>query len=275
MADDKLENKILKVIKDKHISHSELNALIDRIKTPIQKAKDNNHYWSQKHSKIAIASDFHVGSTYKNQKVLDDMFKRFKKAGVDAVYVAGDITEGYNMRPGHSFICELHGADAQIEGVINSVPDINKPIYFITGDHDYSHYKRQGVDVGKHIDAGRKDMHYLGMFEADINLTKNTKLRIKHPGGGVAQAFSHNLQRIVDRTKDKDKSDILALGHYHKLLYVDYHNVHGFLAGTTQDRTEWMNAKNIEAMLGGWVLDVYTKRNGKIDKLGMTLLPYY
>ena len=272
---ENLEKKLLKELKDRNLSKGELNAVIDQLKNPDLSPKTYRHYWSHNHSKIAICSDFHIGSVYKNMSNLEDMFKRFKKDDVDAVYISGDISEGYNMRPGHSFICDLHGADAQIDGIVSQVPNINKPIYFITGDHDYSHFKRQQIDIGKHIEEKRDDMHYLGMFEANVYLGKNTKLRLKHPLGGVAYAYSHHLQKIIDRTKDDDKPDIFALGHYHKLLYVDYHGVHGFLAGTIQDQTEWMKGKNIEAMKGGWIVDVYMKRNGQIDKLEMKLLPYY
>jgi len=268
----KLEKKLLKEVKKRNITFSEVNAIIDRIKNPELKVKTVQHYWGGKHIKIGLGSDAHIGSIYKNQSTLDDIFKRFKKEGVEAVYLAGDMTEGYNMRPGHSYICNLHGADAQIKGTIDDIPDINKPIYFITGDHDYSHFKRQGIDVGKHISDGRKDLHYLGMFEADVDLGKHTKMKLKHPAGGSSLAYSHQLQRIVDRMDDKP--EILALGHYHKLLYVNYHKVHGFLAGTVQNQTEWMNNKNIEAMKGAWILDVYMKRNGAVDRLDMKLLSY-
>jgi len=197
----KAEKNLLKEIRRKALSYGELNAVIDQIKNPPIKGGVSKHYWAKRHCKIGLCGDLHIGSKYADYETLSDIFKRFKKENVNAIYMAGDITEGYNMRPGHSFECNMHGADAQINEVVKRVPNINKPIYFITGDHDYSHYKRQGVDVGKHIEEQRKDMHYLGMFDADIMLAKKTKLRLVHPAKGTAYAL------CVD-----DKTEILTEG---------------------------------------------------------------
>lgn len=271
----KLENKILKELKDRNVSQDELNAVIDQIKNPSFAVSQHKHHWGKTHSKIGLCSDFHVGSKYTRYNVLDDIFNRFKKDGVDAIYVAGDITEGYNMRPGHSFECDMHGADAQIKGVIERVPDIGKPIYFITGDHDYSHYKRQGVDVGTHIAKGREDMNYLGMFDSDIELAKNTKLKLTHPAKGTAYALSYHPQKMMEAFSGGEKPNILAIGHYHKVEYLFYRNIHCFQTGCIQSQSSWMKRMNIAAMTGAWIADVFTKRNGEIDKLEMKLLPYY
>ena len=271
----KLEKSLLKEIKDKNITQGEMNALVDQIKHPNMEGKPYKHYWGQRHSKIALCSDTHIGSKYTRYDVLEDIFKRFKKDGVDAVYLAGDITEGYNMRAGHTFECNLHGADAQIKGVIEKIPDIKKPIYFITGDHDYSHYIRQGIDVGKHIDEGRKDMHYLGMFNADIELDKNTTIKLMHPAKGTAYALSYHPQKIIEAFSGGEKPNILAIGHYHKIEQLFYRNIHAFQTGCIQSQSAWMKRMNIAAMTGAWILDVYTKRNGEIDKLESKLLAYY
>jgi len=272
----KLEKTLIKEIKAKNISQGEINALVDQIKHPnFESTGTHKHYWGQKHSKIGLCSDLHIGSKYTKYEVLDDIFKRFKKAGVDAVYIAGDITEGYNMRPGHSFECNLHGADAQIKGVIDKIPSIGKPIYFITGDHDYSHYKRQGIDIGTYIANGREDMKYLGMFDADIELAKNTKLKLVHPAKGTAYAISYQPQKLIEALSGGEKPNILAIGHYHKMEYLFYRNIHSLQTGAIQSQSSWMKRMNIAAMTGAWIVDVYTKRNGTIDKLIPTLLPYY
>jgi len=271
----KLEKKLIKEVNNKKLSQVEINAIIDQIKNPSLEVNVHKHYWGQRHCKIALCSDTHIGSKYTNYSVLEDLFKRFKKDSVDAVYIAGDITEGYNMRPGHSFECDMHGADAQIKGVIDNIPDINKPIYFITGDHDYSHYKRQGVDVGKHIAEGREDMHYLGMFDADIELTKNTKIKLVHPAKGTAYALSYHPQKMMEAFSGGEKPNLLAIGHYHKIEYLFYRNIHCFQTGAIQSQSDWMKRMNIAAMVGGWIVDIYTKRNGEIDKIEPKLLPYY
>jgi len=272
---ENLEKKVLKELTDRNLSIGELNAIIDQLRNPDLEINNVKHYWGQKHCKIGLCSDIHIGSKYTDYITLDDIFKRFKKDNVNAVYMAGDITEGYNMRPGHTFECNLHGADAQIKGVIEKTPDINKPIYFIAGDHDYSHYKRQGIDIGQHIQQGRKDMHYLGMFNADIMLSNKTKLRLAHPRKGTAYALSYHTQKMVEAFSGGEKPNILAIGHYHKIEYLFYRNIHCFQTGTIQSQTTWMKTMNLAAMKGAWIVDIYMKKNGTIDKLKMELLPYY
>jgi len=228
---NKQQKLILKEIDKKKLSNSELEAIIDQIKNPNLIVNKYKHLWGSRHLRIGLGGDTHIGSKYTRYEVLDDIFKRFKKEKVDAIYLTGDITEGYNMRPGHSFECNLHGADAQIQGVIEQIPDINKPIYFITGDHDYSHYKSQGVDVGIHIEKGRNDMHYLGMFNADIELAKNTTIRLSHPAKGTAYALSYYPQKMIESLSGGEKPEILAIGHYHKIEYLFYRNIHTFQTG--------------------------------------------
>jgi len=270
-----LEKKVVKELKERNMSVGELNAVIDQLKNPDLKVSKEKHYWGHRHCKIGLCSDIHIGSNYFDQWILNDIFKRFKKDSVDAVYVAGDITEGYNMRAGHSFECNLHGADAQIKGAIEKIPHITKPIYFITGDHDYSHFKRQGIDVGKHIDEDRKDMHYLGMFNADIMLNKYVKLRLTHPRKGTAYALSYHTQKMIDAFSGGEKPNILGVGHYHKAEYLYYRHINAFQCGCIQRQTNWMKTMNLSAMLGAWIVDVYMNRTGWIDKLEMKMLPYY
>lgn len=267
--------KLEQLILERDLSTAEINALIDQIRNPNLKPKTYQHLWGTKHIKIGLMGDVHIGSIYEDHGVLKDLFNRYKKEGVDAVYVTGDLTEGYNMRPGHSFECYLHGADKQIEGVIEKFPHIGKPIYFITGDHDYSHFKRQGIDVGRHISEKREDMVYLGMFYATINISEKTNLMLMHPTKGTAYALSYHPQKIAEAFSGGEKPNILALGHFHKIEYLFYRNVHVLQTGCTQNQTAWMKRMNLAAHKGGWLADVYMKKDGTIDKLELKLFPYY
>ena len=122
------EDKLKKIIEAKNVSDSELTAIIDQIKNPKFSEKTYQHRWSDKVIRIGLCSDTHVGSKYFDLNATIDLFKKFKEAGVEAVYHCGDITEGYNMRPGHSFECSEHGADAQIDKVVADFPFIGKKI---------------------------------------------------------------------------------------------------------------------------------------------------
>jgi predicted phosphodiesterase len=187
MAGD--EQKLERLVEKYGLSDAELNAVVDRIKNPSDGQPNTvRHEWGGKRTRIGVVSDIHMGSLYVNQGALDDLMKRFKKHKVDAVYNPGDMTEGYNMRPGHTLEVELHGSDAQVQGVVDRVPDIGVPHYFITGNHDHAHWKNAGVDVGRWIDSQRPDMHYLGKDNAIIELSDDVTLQLMHPAGGSAYA---------------------------------------------------------------------------------------
>jgi len=182
-----METKKLQRILEKHsVTPAQLHAIVDRVQAQGTAENRVKHHWGTGHTRIGLWGDTHVGSLYSDQGCIEDVAKRFKAAGVDAVYHSGDITEGYGRRKGHSLECSLHGADAQVKGVCERIPDIGKPQYFITGDHDGWHWESAGVDVGKAISLQRKDLHHLGAFNATIELAKGTTLGLVHPATGTA-----------------------------------------------------------------------------------------
>lgn len=268
--------KLEALVKSKKLSDAELRAVMDTIKNPVSNGENRvKHHWSGRKVRIGLGGDVHIGSKYADISMINDVFKRFKREGVDAVYLTGDITEGYNRRKGHSLECDLHGADEQVKGVVEKLPSINKPIYFITGDHDDWHYQSAGVSVGKAIDMKRSDMHFLGAFNSTVELFKNTTLMLQHPAKGTAYAISYQIQKMIEAFTGGEKPDVLAVGHYHKIEYLFYRNVHAFQTGTMQRQTPWMKRMNLSAHQGAWILDVYSKRNGSIDKVCMKMFPYY
>lgn len=273
MADDE---KLEKLVDKYGLSEAELAAVVDRVKNPSTGQPNvHRHEWGGKRTRIGVVSDIHMGSLYVNQGALDDIMKRFKKHRVDAVYNPGDMTEGYNMRPGHTLEVELHGADAQVQGVVDRVPDIGVPHYFITGNHDHAHWKNAGVDVGRWIDKERDDMHYLGRDNAVIELSDDISLQLLHPSGGSAYAVSYKPQKIVESLSGGSKPDILAIGHFHKAEYLFYRNVHIVQAGTMQAQTPFMQTKGLSAHVAGWMLDIHAKNNGTIDRVDLKFFPYY
>lgn len=273
--EEKQEFKQLeKLLADKHITTAKLHGLIDMINNPVNQPKAITHDWSSDWVRFGLMGDTHIGSKYADWGQLEDMYKRFKKEGCDCVYHTGDMTEGYGRRKGHAFECDLHGVDAQVEAVINHYPD-SVDTYFILGDHDGWHYQNAGVDIGKIIDSERSDMHYIGDCWADINIGGKTKLSLMHPSKGTAYALSYHAQKIIESLSGGQKPHILALGHYHKIEYLFYRNVHAFQTGCVQNQSAWMKRMNLSAHKGGWIVDVFMKKNGHPDRLDMTLLPYY
>lgn len=267
--------KLEKILEERKVTPAQLNAIIDRVQNPEYVLNHAVHHWGEKHTKIGLMGDTHIGSKYSDYAMLRDLYKRFQKAGVDAVYHTGDITEGYGRRKGHSYECTLHGADEQVQGVVEEYPDIKKPTYFIGGDHDGWHFENGGVDVGAAISKERSDMHYLGAFQASIELTKGTNIMLVHPATGTAYAISYKPQKIVESLSGGEKPSILAIGHFHKIEYLFYRNIHTLQTGTTQRQTPWMKRMNLSAHTGGWILDIYTKKDGTPDRVDLKLFPYY
>lgn len=268
-------NKLEQIILQSNISPAELQAIIDQIKNPKTDNERVQHYWGEKHVKIGLVSDLHIGSKYVDYSALEDIYKRFKAEGVDAVYIAGDLTEGYERRKGHSYEVDLHGVDEQAKGVVERVPFINKPQYFILGDHDHWHFQNSGTDIGKQIESGRDDMHNLGFFQASIDLFKNTDIMLMHPAKGTAYAISYVPQKIIESLSGGEKPSIMAVGHFHKVEHLFYRNIELFQTGCVQGQTPWMKRMNISAHKAGWLLDIYAKDNGWIDRLKSELFAYY
>jgi predicted phosphodiesterase len=271
-----LDLKKLERIVAKHgLSAAQVHGLIDRIQAQSVAENRVKHHWGTGRIRIGLCGDDHIGSLYSDQAAIDDVYKRFKAAGVEAVYKTGDITEGYGRRKGHSLECSLHGADAQVKGAAERIPDIGKPQYFITGDHDGWHWEAAGVDAGKALAKERKDLHYLGAFNATVELSPKTTLGLVHPATGTAYAISYKPQKIVEALSGGEKPSILGIGHFHKAEYLFYRNVHVFQTGCLQSQTPWMRRMNLSAHKGAWILDVHTKRSGEVDQLGMVFLPHY
>lgn len=276
MSQETTIGKLESLVKKHHLTDKQVEAVMDSIQHQKPISRNVKHEWGTRNFKFGLMGDTHKGSIYANQIALDDFYKRAKAFGVCAVYHTGDMTEGYNRRKGHSFQCNLHGADEQVRGVVNDYPTIKGvKTYFITGDHDGWHYESAGVDIGKQISMQRPDMEYLGPRFRTVEFSPKTTLMLAHPAKGTSYALSYNIQKMIEAFSGGEKPSILAVGHFHKIEYLFYRNVHAFQTGTFQNQSDWMKTMNISAHVGGWLVDVSMKKNGSIDRITQTLIPYY
>jgi hypothetical protein len=146
---------------------------------------------------------------------------------------------------------------------------------FITGNHDHSHIKSGGHDVGKPISKSRPDMIYLGLANAKVNITPNCTVELNHPLDGAAYALSYAPQKTIDAMMGGEKPNILLNGHHHKAFYMPYRNIHTYEAGTTCAQTPWMRGKRIAANMGGWIIEVNVADDGSITRCKGELIPLY
>ncbi len=303
-VDDEQEKtkKLVQLYKDlaiKGITEKEARGLLDLIKNPDIAYEKVTYTFSDNRCKIGIIGDTHLTNKFSRLDVLYALYAWFVKEKVDFVIHAGDITDGeYDFR-GQERILHAIGINDAADYVKRIYPKTEFKTLFIKGNHDFSFERyRGGGDVCKLItswtekeiksESGRRDLAYLtnhykidepygeGRWEGDILIGKNENCLIKvlHPDKGYAKGQSYQIENIIGSDLWVEKPKILILGHWHKIAYIDLRNIHGFEAGTTLNTTPFFVHKNIESMLGGWIIDVGVRGDGTIDWIKRSRLDF-
>lgn len=240
----------------------------------------NRHVEEWKGNKVirfGAIGDTHLCSKHQQITFLNDLYNIYKEAGIDTVYHAGDLAEGYyKNRPEHIYEIFKVGADEQADYIIENYPRVEGiTTKFITGNHDHTHIKNGGTDIGKKIAREREDLIYLGSSNVIVNLTPNCTVELNHPLDGTAYALSYSLQKYMDSMQGGEKPNILLNGHHHKAMYLFYRNIHGFEVGTIQAQSPWMKGKRLSAHMGGWIIEIQVDTEGTIVKCKGEFIPLY
>ena len=241
---------------------------------------EENHHkdtWSgERVIRFGVAGDKQFNSKYVQITHLHNFYDLCEKEGITRIFDPGDIDDGEQMRPGHQYECYNQGADDHIAEIIKNHPRRKGIITeFITGNHDHSLIKRAGYDIGPPIAQKRDDMIYLGQSAATIELTPNCTLELRHPIDGTAYAISYKTQKMLDAMHGGEKPNVLLIGHYHKMEYIFYRNVHAFQSGCFQAQTNWMKGKQIAAAVGGWIIELHVDDEGTITRCKGEFIPFY
>ncbi len=225
---------------------------------------------------FGLMGDTQINSKYTQLTYLHEFYKICSDRGIRDIYHTGDIDDGEQMRIGHQYECYTQGADDHVAEIIKNYPKIDGIItHFITGNHDASIYKKCGVDIGKAIANARPDMRYLGRDCALVELAPHCILELRHPWDGTAYALSYKPQKMIDGMEADSKPNILAIGHYHKLEYLFYRNIHCFQTGCFQMQTPFTRGKGISVHLGGWIITVEVDKEGHVLKISPEMIPFY
>ena len=226
--------------------------------------------------RFGLMGDTQINSKYTQLTHLHRFYDICASLGIDTVFHTGDLDEGEQMRPGHQYECYEQGADDHIAEIVRVYPRREGiKTYFITGNHDSSLYKRAGMDLGRAIADKRDDMIYLGRDCAVVKLTDKCTLELRHPWDGTAYALSYKPQKIIEAMEADSKPSILAIGHYHKVEYLFYRNVHCFQTGCFQSQTPFTRGKGISVHMGGWIVEILVGEGGAIKEIMPTLIPFY
>jgi predicted phosphodiesterase len=226
--------------------------------------------------RFGLIGDTHINNKFAQISLLHDIYDHFEHEGIKHVYHAGDIDDGEQMRAGHQYECYTQGADAHRDEIVRIYPRRdNITTHFITGNHDASLMRRAGYNIGTDIAKERDDMEYLGADCAIVMLTPNCSLELRHPWDGTAYALSYKPQKLIESLSGGEKTNILAIGHYHKIEYLFYRNVHCFQTGTLCAQTPYMKGKAIAAHMGGWIVTIEVDGEGHIQRITPEMIPYY
>lgn len=256
-----------KLLDQLHISEKDARRILlngrANIKTKINAPKILGRYFSDKKIKFAVISDTHLNSRLERLDELHTFYAICKKIGVEAVFHSGDILDGNGrMYRGHLNEIHTYGVHRQVDYIAKNYPR-GIPTFFITGNHDLSFYNDNGIDVGNLIEKKRKDMIYLGQYQADFTIGR-AKIRLLHPDGGVAYALSYRGQKISEQIPSGNKPDILLIGHFHTSFYFWYRNIHILNCGSFQGQTLYLLRKGLNPAIGGWTCEI---RQGKRDRV--------
>lgn len=209
---------------------------------------------------FGILGDSHFGHICDSREYHDDAFEILSKLGVKKVFHAGDVLDGYGMHYGQEFEQYAKGFDEQLGAMIEKYPKFpGIETEFICGNHDLSFTKKNNINVGKIIEMVRPDMHHIGdgvgQFDFVLKNGRKIKVRLEHPSGGSAYALSYKPQKIAESIPHSEKSDIIGLGHYHKMeILPHYRNQQIIQAGCMQDQTPFMKSKALAANTGFYVI---------------------
>jgi len=244
-------------------------------KHPIQEFNEFQHnHEPNKRFKIGIVSDTHICSKFWQKTHLMTAYLNMQKQGVKDVYHAGDISDGfYKDRMFESY---AYGADDQADEIVDTYPNINgMTTYFILGNHDATHIRNGGANIGKSIERRRKDLRYLGQDYAKIWLTDKVDMDVIHPGDGSAYALSYSLQKRINNMSGGKKPRILITGHYHKYFTMFYRNIWAISVPSFQAQSNWMRGKAIESDMGYIILDIEINERGDIVEFEQHYYPFY
>ncbi|MGE3582875.1 MAG: Hint domain-containing protein [Hyphomonadaceae bacterium] len=228
----------------------------------------------------------HNCSRYERLDVLNDLYNRFEKAKVQAVYNTGNWIDGEARFNKHDIT--VHGMEAQCRYLARHYPA--RPgfkTYAVAGDdHEGWYGQREGVDIGRFAerimrDVGREDWVHLGFMEAYIRLVnantgKSAVMAVVHPGGGSAYALSYSIQKIIEALDGGEKPAVGLYGHYHKLWAGNIRNVWCVQTGTTKDQDPFMRKKKIDAHVGGVIVRMeQDPRTGAIIGFEPNMIRYF
>lgn len=225
---------------------------------------------------FAVVSDTHFGNIHAKKEELHKFYKEIKSRGITTVLHAGDLVDGYYPnRPTSMLEQYAHGFTEQLNDFIKDYPKIpGITTYFITGNHDHT-FMRQGLaNIGEVVDSIRDDMIYLGHNFGRVYVAPKVSVSLIHPTDGISQNFNKKIRDIIERSPER-RSDIMCIGHYHKVAMVEHRGVSGYVVPSFEGKTSFMQDMGLESVVGGMIFTVNTdKVTDEIISISTEIIKY-
>lgn len=208
---------------------------------------------------FGLISDTHLGSQKERLDCLELAYDRFEHEGIKTVFHVGDWMDGVNVYRGQELEVSVYGQQAQIDYTIDKFPKrTGIQTIGIGGNHDEKEYERGGADPMVSVAGARKDITYIGQYNADVKLGENVTMELMHPTGNVAYALSYRPQRDINNRSPDNLPNILAYGHYHTSLYMHYRGIEFLQVPCFKDSGYFEKRLGLNPTIGAWIIEGQT-----------------
>ena len=214
-----------------------------------------------------VVSDTHYGSIYSQPSMVNTAVYEAYNRGITDIFHIGDICDGdySRVRPIHVHEVFLYGATGQLEYTAKTLPKYpGMKWHIITGSHDQTHKFNYGLDFGASLAKLRPDVEYLGQDRGFYHYD-NCKIELFHPGGGASRILSSVSQNGIDQMPSKTKPNLQLRGHYHKVYYMLYRNIHTILCPCNVDRSSFMLKNELPNLMGDYFITIWYDDLGSIQ----------
>jgi biotin operon repressor len=247
---------------------------------------------------FAIASDLHAGSLFAQPSARASFIElAYEEYGVRVVFDPGDLTIGVGGYRGQEFdiIPSLRplGRFDYARTAMGEVwlADQYTPhfpglkYYKLGGNHDYWCVSNAGIDPIYRLAQIRDDVVYLGYDVADIPLTDKIAVRLWHPGGGTGYSLSTRLQKGMEQyaydeleraiaNNENPNVQFLIAGHVHVETKFQRGNMVACYPGCFEGLTSYEKRKSLKPVIGGAIFRVFLRKNGLVERVEYTFVPY-
>ena len=218
---------------------------------------------------FGVVSDTHYGSIWSQPSMVNTFAYEAYNRGITDMFHVGDISDGdyHTIRPNYVNEVFLYGATAHVDYAAKTLPKYPGMMWrYILGSHDQSHSFNYGpFNFGEELHKRRpKDTEFLGQDKGYFNYD-NCKIELFHPGGGTSRILSTKPQNGIDQLFSGTKPKLSLRGHYHKVYYMLYRNIHTFLCPCNVDQSSFMMKNEIPNLMGDYFITIWYDDNGDIQ----------